>query len=445
MAELNTLSLLGPTELNSSNLLGDTVSYWRMENVNDSKGSNNLTNNGTATFVTGKFGNGLNLVVASSQYLSIADASQTGLDFSTTLSFSLWVKFASLPASNTEYSLITKDDLGSNRQYNFTLYNAGGTPGIYVELFQLTSSIYDEIHYNWTPSTGVWYHLAFTVNTANAAATEVTFYIDGVNVGNGTVGNNGGITAIDNKAAVFMIGNRSSSYFNGMIDDVGAFSRVLSNVEISTLYGAQAYWRFEDNANDSKNSNNLTLSGSPSYTTGKFGRGLALVRASSQYAYFANSSTFNSTTYSICGWFYLNSKDIFQELFSKDSGAGANGYSFYIQTDNKLKLLHEGVAEVSGTATLATGQWYQLCIVYNGTNAQFYINGSTDGSTSALSNNIASTASQRIGGWEGAAGTLDGIVDDVAYFNRALTEAEVKTLFNESGFPSYRNLLGVGF
>ena len=56
------------------------VSYWKLEDLTDSIGPNTLTNNNTVTFGTGLITNGAGIVNSGSKYLSIADASQSGLD-----------------------------------------------------------------------------------------------------------------------------------------------------------------------------------------------------------------------------------------------------------------------------------------------------------------------------------------------------------------------------
>ena len=51
-------------------LLTNLISYYKLDDVNDYYASNNLTNNNTVTFVTGKIGNAGDFEVDSTQYLS---------------------------------------------------------------------------------------------------------------------------------------------------------------------------------------------------------------------------------------------------------------------------------------------------------------------------------------------------------------------------------------
>ena len=79
-------------------LAAKIVSHWRLREAAgttrlDSKSSNNLTDNNTVGVVVGVQANAANFETTSSQYLSIADASQTGLDPLTgDFAYSFWVK-----------------------------------------------------------------------------------------------------------------------------------------------------------------------------------------------------------------------------------------------------------------------------------------------------------------------------------------------------------------
>jgi concanavalin A-like lectin/glucanase superfamily protein len=84
---------------------------------------------------------------------------------------------------------------------------------------------------------GQWHLVAVTVDRDNPSG--VTFWVDGVSVGSFSA--TGMATSSLDNAAPFRIGSRSSSVsgiFNGDIDEVGLFNRVLTAAEISQLYQA---------------------------------------------------------------------------------------------------------------------------------------------------------------------------------------------------------------
>ena len=221
-------------------LTDNLVSYWKFDEASgtayDSHGSNDLTNVNTCTFGTGKLNNGADLERSSSQWFSIADASQTGLDFSTALSFSLWYKPESLPA--VMGCLLGKRGSGAESYY-FAHITGGlrlsvdGTGG---------GTSFDDLVVTTTITNGTWYHLVVTWDGATKTA---KFYKDGTQVGGDQVGTN--VSSIYNGTAAFKNGIDASGYsMDGMIDETGVWSRVLTGAEITSLYNSGTPLAYED-------------------------------------------------------------------------------------------------------------------------------------------------------------------------------------------------------
>lgn len=221
--------------------------------------SNTLTNNGGATEVTTSLPffpstSAVDVEQGSTQYLSIADASQTGLDLSTTFTLEGWFKFESLPANLDLVTLIAKGNYGADRGYEWYLYNNGGT-------YEITGNVIDSggqsdnYKWNWAVSTGIWYHLALTCDVGNASATTFELFIDGVSQGNGTALVSQNISAIKNTAQPFGIAyGGAHNYFDGQFDDIRVWNDVRTSAEINQYRGIElngteanlvAYWPFE--------------------------------------------------------------------------------------------------------------------------------------------------------------------------------------------------------
>lgn len=200
--------------------------YYKLEDVNDSSANGyNLTNGGTATFTPGLHANALTLNGSSQYLVATSNLGITG----TTNNFSgvAWIKLAGAPANNTAQEFIYLQIInGSNRYfYRVEYYNNAGT--MQINHFRGT--------HNVTLTTGTWYHIAYTVNTSN----NWVFYLNGVALGNGTAAD---FTTAGTNANQFGVGiaypNSSGKtwYFNGQIDDVGIFNRVLTAAEILDIY-----------------------------------------------------------------------------------------------------------------------------------------------------------------------------------------------------------------
>lgn len=226
------------------------VSYWKLDessgNASDSASTNTLTNNGTATYSAGKINNGVNLAKASSQSLSIADASQTGLDISGNFTFSLWAKSASaLAAAPDGRLIINKDDVNIStpaRAYAFVYRTDSalnsGNPVVQAYVFASDSTLMS----TWWPhtiSTTAFEHFVVLCTIANGNATKFELYINGVSQGNGSNQQTGTVTSIQNAASPFQIGAQASGgYYDGSVDEIGIWSRVLTSTEVASLYNS---------------------------------------------------------------------------------------------------------------------------------------------------------------------------------------------------------------
>jgi hypothetical protein len=213
-------------------LTTNLVSYYKFDessgNAADSVGSNTLTNINTVTFVAGKINNSTNLVRASSQYLRITNASQSGLGFTGDFSISSWINFSSFSTANL-YGISSKWR-GSQGYFFFV---GDGSNRIGLRINGTTASV------SWTPSTSTWYHV---VCVYTASAGSVDFYINGSQQGTTQTGLPTSITATDEQFAISTVNGTAvqdtpdNSYMDGKIDETGAWSRTLNSSEVAELH-----------------------------------------------------------------------------------------------------------------------------------------------------------------------------------------------------------------
>lgn len=211
---------------------GQLVSYWEMEETTgsrvDSAGNNDLSENNSVTYNTGIIGNGAEFTRANSEYLSIADASQTGLDLgvSTSFTISMWVKSSTWAYS---YGLISKYGNASTMSWKVyfsgnTLYHHNSDNG--------TNLLYP--YYAWSPSTNVWYHMC---EVYDLSVPSNTTYINGTSIGSGTT-----YSSFYDNANPFLIGvyynGTYNDYFTGIIDEVSIWSTALSENDCDYLWNS---------------------------------------------------------------------------------------------------------------------------------------------------------------------------------------------------------------
>ena len=223
----------------------------------------------------------LDLEASSSQYASITDASQTGLDFSTTFTCEFQLKIETLGDGSTQY-VWTKSDFASNSQrgYNVRVSRSGSTYRVVAEV-DAGDGTRDRARWDLTAGAAEWVHLAVTCDVGNPSATTFEAFEEGSSLGNGTMEASSNITAINNNAEPFRIGATGSSgaagFYDGLVDDVRAWNDVRTSGEISANYnteltgseaGLVGYWKLDNNYTDeTSNSNDLTASGSPVFST----------------------------------------------------------------------------------------------------------------------------------------------------------------------------------
>jgi concanavalin A-like lectin/glucanase superfamily protein len=76
------------------------------------------------------------------------------------------------------------------------------------------------------------------------------------------------------------------------------------------------------------------------------------------------------------------------------------------------------------------GQWYHLAVTRNGTLYTFYVNGASIGTGNSSFMVTNPNAPLTIGFAEPAVGLLDGRIDEVSIYNRALNASEIQNIYN---------------
>jgi hypothetical protein len=111
------------------------------------------------------------------------------------------------------------------------------------------------------------------------------------------------------------------------------------------------------------------------------------------------------------------------------SAAGTNRLSFFV-----------GGFETSlnGQKEISTGQWTHLAVTRDGSNGQFkiYVNGLLDGTATGATGLLKANPIIAIGGNVGDVRFFNGLVDDVRFYSRVLSGAEVASLVPPNTGPT---------
>ena len=248
------------------------VSVWKLEEASgtrdDPVGSNDLSDINTVGSTTGKSGTCATFVAANNERLSIADASQVGLDFERTSTFSIsaWVK-----TSTAAYMQIaTKINSSGNTGYQLFFNNDGTISAVLTNTFasnriQTTTTVsgYDD---------GAWHNVVLTYD-GSSDVSGLIIYVDGSEPA--SVDNANTLSASIDNSDGFALGAYDSGAqdWNGEIDEVTVWNAELSSGAVSAINnsGTGRFWTADASSSSSSSpgessSSSLSSSSSSSST-----------------------------------------------------------------------------------------------------------------------------------------------------------------------------------
>jgi hypothetical protein len=448
-----------------TNYLG-LIGYWTFDgkdmtpNVRDISGQGNhgtLLGQSATTTTIGKFGQAL-LLDASDDRVKITN--NIG-DNMAQITVSYWMK--SNVTTNPGY-MVSKGRFGgatltswhfvrsSGGEFQFSVYSPTDTLGA------ATKSGYADTN---------WHHVVGTYDGAT-----VNIYVDGV------AGTSGALTGLidSNSGYPLCIGSINgdssatcqTSTFNGILDEVRLYNRALSANEVKGLYnsastkfnktntslnnGLIGHWTFDGkdmtpNVRDiSGQGNHGTLSGQSATTTsiGKFGQALRLDGSDD----FVTMTDFadNMPTISAMAWVKISGGSSNMIISKSRSGFGTWSISYsntsrtyscrIFTTDDNRTANSETFSAASHPGI--DGKWHHVMCIYDGANISIYVDGAPSGTPGALTGSLNNTSYPFCIGTDSNATTcvagssLNGLIDDVRIYNRALSANEITALYNSA-------------
>ncbi|OGS39163.1 MAG: hypothetical protein A2551_05635, partial [Elusimicrobia bacterium RIFOXYD2_FULL_34_30] len=202
------------------------IAEWKLDEgsgttASDTSGNNNNgTLNGSPAWVAGKVNTGLEFD-GTNKYVSVNDSNS--LDITTTLSIEAWVKS----------DVITTDGGPTRRIIDKGVYALGASNQAYFRVVIGGTGI--GVANTWSNSDiGLWRYIAGTYDAAGGT-NNLKLYQDGILVAQATYTGN-----IDTNTSALNIGRQGSTTgrFDGIIDEVKIYSRVLTANEILQHYNA---------------------------------------------------------------------------------------------------------------------------------------------------------------------------------------------------------------
>jgi len=238
------------------------VAYWAGEDLTDAVGSHTLTNNGSATFTSGKYNDAFTLN-GSTQYMSAADS--LDWDFGTgNFTISTWLKTDESGVYN-KFVVASRTDYDEGSGWALQVANPSTEGHVWFTCNGLTGASSLGFDSGVAVNDNLYHHVLIS-----RISNTFYLYIDGVEVdtasNSNTIGNDGEL-----RIGATLDGN-SNRYFDDQIDEVaiwkgyGAdsnFASALYNSNVGAFYGS-TYSSSSSSMSNSSSSSSSSLSNSSS-------------------------------------------------------------------------------------------------------------------------------------------------------------------------------------
>jgi Concanavalin A-like lectin/glucanases superfamily/FG-GAP-like repeat len=197
-----------------------------------------------------------------------------------------------------------------------------------------------------------------------------------------------------------------------------------------------AWWSGQNNANDIVNGHNGYALNGVQYGAGKVGQAFSFDGVNE--VMIPTNANLNANVFSLSVWVNPSVIDAdYSRVISKSDSYAiellADGrLIFYIRGVSGLPNETNGFSRTFGGATIPLNQWTHVVLIYDGSRVKTFTNGVLRRTITGVSGNVAGTISTfSIGSEQGLTGTqkFDGKIDEVQYFNRALSDSEVSSIF----------------
>lgn len=215
----------------ASTLLTNLVAYWKLEDpsgsLTDSTGTYTLTEtSGTIPTIAGKVGNARDFEQVDTEYFAQSDQAAFRVG-DTDASWSMWINGETL----TSAPVVFRKRNGSNANNSYALYYDHVAERLTFAA-AIDSSTDTSVQWGSALSTSTWYFVVVWHDSVNNQI--------GISVNNGTPVTASHTTGIQDNAAEFQLGasDNQALYWDGVIDEFGFWSKVLSASERTELYNS---------------------------------------------------------------------------------------------------------------------------------------------------------------------------------------------------------------
>lgn len=391
------------------------------------------------------------------------------LDNLSAMSISIWAK-ANGYGESGQGNFVEKNN-NTATGWIFQKVTTGGTVRFSVFYSGTDLEVWTANNTLTTSDFGKWIHWVVTWD-GSSASTSVHIYKNGVETGYSGTNQDGTGVRDDDAVRTVNIGNRNgdSRTFDGTLDEVRLYNRVISATEVIDLYttaglakssvtprgvqgqglnsGLVGHWTFDgkdtnwakgtttDRSGSGNHGQLIAMSTSTSVVTGKLGQALDF-GLTNDYVDTGPSPAGGLSAITVSAWVKI--KDLSNRMYIEDgTNYNTNGFYFYsYEGKPEFEIYASSYDAILAATAIPRNEWVHIVGTWeSGVRVKLYVNGVASASTptGALQTGTlqAGNTDLYFGGRPASPLTLEynGGMDDVRIYNRALSATEVAQLYN---------------
>ena len=380
---------------------------------------------------------------------------------------SLWFNSASLPGNGAyDYMFSLTDSRATGKDRAIGIRGTGTDAQIVANTY---ASGWNLPFTNTSISASTWYHVAVVFTSGSAQV-----YFNGADKGSKSVATN---TIAYTQTVIGGMLYSSANQFNGKIDEVSVFHSALSSTNITAIYNSgvpadistlspKGWWRNGDGTGDTDSGGgtpantdtvgtvanqgsvntgsgegNMTGTNGPTFSTDvptppPFNQYSVSFDGTEDYMDIPDSTALETTAFTWSAWFYCTAINRHNTIVDSSSHTSYFfGYHIRVNTTNKIRFAsYHTNDQLDSTTTVSANTWYHVAATHESGSDKLYVNGSLEASGSASNFSTSDAANLRIGSSSIFNLYHQGLIDEVSFFNSALSASNITSIYN-SGVP----------
>ena len=151
-----------------------------------------------------------------------------------------------------------------------------------------------------------------------------------------------------------------------------------------------------------------------------------------------DSTALETTAFTWSAWFYCTAINRYNIIVDTATNSSTfNGYELFVKNDdNKIRFAsYSSYNAIDSSTVVSANTWYHVAATHESGSDKLYVNGTLEASGSASNFNVTDAANLRIGSSSIFNLYHQGLIDEVSFFDSALSASDVSSIYN-NGVPA---------